>query len=175
MEPKNETLRYEQMLKCYTHLPKKMLALQHIDNVTEFVLHSLCTEGYLNLAKAAYFIDNPDFDCLKGIAGFDRKDKHHTDDVILANKEQFTSHISDCAFNQKVKNIEKSSPTKRADSHEEIVKEISKELNINNPLYRTWNIKHENYGLLIFEGPSKEEMNDEFLQGLSLLGFCPIS
>ena len=37
--------RYQQLLKCFTHLPQQILSLRDIDNVTEYVLHSLCDEG----------------------------------------------------------------------------------------------------------------------------------
>ena len=57
-------------------IPKKLLSAQHVDNVAEFVLHERSHENCFNLRRAAYFVDNPDFNCLKGIAGFCRKEAY---------------------------------------------------------------------------------------------------
>ena len=51
-------------------LPQKILSLHGRADLAEFVLRDLCHERCFNLKKAAFFIDNPDFNHLKGIAGF---------------------------------------------------------------------------------------------------------
>ena len=105
MKPNSVAPRYQQLLKCFTHLPEQILSLHDIDNVTEYVLHSLCVEDCLNLSKAAYFIDNPDFDCLKGVAGFNKQEETYTYDVPLNDHNHFREHVSNCAFNKKVRDI----------------------------------------------------------------------
>ena len=65
-----EAGRHYTILNTLSKLPRKMLSLKGQENVTEFVLHELCHKNCFNLDKAAYFVDNPDFDCLKGMAGF---------------------------------------------------------------------------------------------------------
>ncbi len=173
MERKDVSPRYQEMLKCFTHLPQKILSLQGIDNMTEFVLHTLCDEGCLNLVKAAYFIDNPDFNCLKGVAGFDKSEEYHTKNN-LSDHTSFKSHLSSCAFNQQVRTINKPSFKRQEHSQEEVVKRLATELGMRNPLSYSWTIKHDNYGLLLFERTFEEESHEEFLNGLSLLGFCPV-
>ena len=52
-------------------LPKRMVPLydlEAIGNIPEFVLHDLCHEDCFNLKKAAFLVDNPDFDSLQGVA-----------------------------------------------------------------------------------------------------------
>lgn len=175
MERKDVSPRYQEMLKCFTHLPQQILSLHGIDNMTEFVLHSLCNEGCLNLSKAAYFIDNPDFDCLKGMAGFDKYEAYHTADSLLHNDTSFNSHLLQCAFNQIVRDVNRSSIKRKEEEQERLVQELAHELGIQNPMIHTWSTRHENYGILLFERNVDEEPTEEFLQGLSLLGFCPVS
>ncbi len=83
MKPNELTPRYEALLRCFTHLPQQILSLHKIDNATEYVLHSLCDAGCLDLQKAAYLVDNPDFDCLQGVAGFNKAEEVHTCEKVL--------------------------------------------------------------------------------------------
>jgi hypothetical protein len=175
MERKDVCPRYQEMLKCFTLLPHKILSLHGIDNMTELVLHTLCNEECLNLSKAAYFIDNPDFDCLKGIAGFDRNEEYHQEDIPLDDQSVFSHHLSQCAFNKKVRGIQRPSFKRRGEeSHNELLKQLAGELDMGNPIAYNWNAKHDNYGILLFERDFAEEPSKEFLEGLSLLGFCPV-
>ena len=69
MKPDMMMYRHAQIVDNLRRLPRKMLQLHGRDNVTDFVLHELCSKNYFNIPKAAYFIDNPAFNCLKGIVG----------------------------------------------------------------------------------------------------------
>ncbi len=174
------TSRHKQLLRCFAYLPQQILSLHEIDNATEYVLHSLCHEGGFNLSKAAYFVDNPDFDCLKGVAGFNGDEEVQTCENVLANKEYFDQHIKNCAFSNKVREINESSIRKSDKSIEETVKRLAELLEIEDPSHYTLTIKHNNFGLVIYEHKaSSEEENHEkqkdLLTGLALLGFCPIS
>ena len=177
MKQNENSPRYQRLLKCFTQLPQQILSLSDVDNVTEYVLHSLCDEGCLNLSKAAYFIDNPDFDCLKGLAGFNKDEEIYTCDTVLNDEVHFREHMDSCAFNKKVRAINLPSARKLVESQDKCVQRLATILGIRNPMYHTWTIKHDNYGLLIFERAPIEDhtLQQEFLKGLSLLGFCPVS
>ena len=177
MKPNNGVApRYQQLLKCFTHLPQQMLSFDGVENVTEFVLHSLCDEGCLNLARAAYFIDNPDFDCLKGVAGFNKDESLYSCKTALNDQEKFKEHVNTCAFNKKVRDITAASARRSDQDINRTVEILANKLGFNNPLHHSWIIKHDNYGLLIFETESGDkEQCEEFVKGLSLLGFCPVS
>lgn len=177
MEGNEMTSRHKQLLRCFAHLPQQILSLHQIDNATEFVLHSLCHEGGFNLSKAAYFIDNPDFDCLKGVAGFNKDEEVHTCDDILANEDYFTRHMDSCQFNKRVRRITAPSVKKIDDSIEKAVSRLAALLEIEDPSYYTLTIKHNNFGLVIYEQKTAEDhkMQEELLTGLALLGFCPIN
>jgi hypothetical protein len=168
---------YDAILHCFTHLPKQILTLHEIDNVTEYVLHSLCQEGCLNFSKAAYFIDNPDFNFLKGIAGFDKDDEIYTCESIIAEDGSVFTERNNCSYNQKVREITISSPKRNGEPHEKMLEKLVEVLDMSNPSYHSWNIKHDNFGLLIYECSNEldQKLHEEFLHGLSILGFCPVS
>ncbi len=171
----NETSpRYEKLLRCFTNLPQQILSLNGTENMTEYVLHSLCEEGCLNLSKAAYFIDNPDFDCLKGVAGYSKEEETYTCDTVLGT--DFKEHMDNCAFNKKVRGLNFPSPRRLKEENDRHVHHLAGILGMTNPIYHTWTIKHDNYGLLIFELQRPDDaQQQEFLEGLSILGFCPVS
>src|SRR5947207_14497437 len=98
MKSENMMYRHAHVIDNLRRLPRKMLSLHGLDNVTEFVLHELCDKHCFNLQKAAYFIDNPDFDCLKGVVGVSHAELHNIVD-IWDNPAIFSEHITKSAFN----------------------------------------------------------------------------
>lgn len=164
------------MLTCLVDLPRKMLSLDDVENVTEFVLHDLCHEHCFDLNKAAYFVDNPDFDCLKGVAGFSRDQSYKNCDAIWHETDSFSNHMHSSPFNKKVRNTHRCSVKKSNDSYEQLAQEIANDLGFKHHGVCSWNMKHQNNGLVIYE---KESANETFADsyianGLSLLSFCPI-
>lgn len=177
--PVNEIFeRRYAVLNRLSQLPRKMLSLRDQENMTEFVLHELCHADCFDLEKAAYFVDNPDFDCLKGVAGIWRPEVYATpSDDIWQNPNAFSAHMQGSMFNQKVRDFVHSSLRKNKGSDEEIVHLIAQELHMDNPGYYSWDMKHYNHGLLVYEKPYKigDACDvDTVLNGLSLLSFCPI-
>lgn len=175
MEYKEKIERQYRMLAHMSNLPKKMLIHHGKDNITEFVLYELCHEHCFNFNRAAYFIDNQDFNCTKGIAGFSR-DEVYSHPEIWENPSQFSEHMKSSAFNKKVRSINRTSLKKIADSHEQLAQEIAKDLGFKNFGYCTWPVKHENDGFLVYEKVSALDTyaDDYLINGLSLLAFCPV-
>jgi hypothetical protein len=169
--------RYHQMLDCLGSLPQKMVTIHPRDNATEFVLHELCSEKCFNLQKAAYFIDNHDFDCFRGVAGFSKQEEYNNGDSHWDSPESFSDHMKSCSFNRKVRIINKQSFKKAGASQQDIVDHIGYNLDFGNPLCFSWPIKHDNEGVLIIERPQESEedlFNRHLRQGVHLLAFCPI-
>lgn len=163
------------MLKSISDLPRKILQHHYTDNVAECVLYELCHEHCFNLNKAAYFIDNPDFNCTRGITGFSREESY-SQPSIWQDVTHFSQFMKDSAFNKKVREINRCSLKKIEDSHEVLAREIAQELGFKNYGVCEWQMKHDNHGFLIYEKASTtDNYADEFLvSGLALLGFCPI-
>lgn len=145
------------------------------DNLSEFVLHDLCSEQGFNLRKAAYLINNPDFTCLKGIAGY-----HHPevfDGVSWLNPKDFTSHMQKAGFNQRVRSYTDNSlfATDAKELSKKKIHELIDYLEIEDPTYHTWQAKHNNQGILIFERPQDQAVGQEHLFNfLHMLSFCPV-
>jgi len=127
----------------------------------------------LIFSKAAYFIDNPDFNCCKGVAGCCAQERYNNAGDAWKKPEPFSKHMESASFNKKVRQINDVSNSHKLD---EMVKNFSTQLDIKNPEYYSWDLKNDNKGILIFEkNPENyEEVKSHLPQGLSLLGFCPI-
>jgi hypothetical protein len=165
----------DDILSQLCKLPRKILSLQGHDNVTEFVLHDLCNERCFNFNKAAYFVDNPDFNCFKGIAGFSREEQYPNEDIWV-DANLFSSHMKNASFNQKVRNFTRESLMRTGEKDSEVVQEIAQELGLKNHAYCSWNMKHENHGLLIYQASEKpiKDKKEQLFNGVCLLSFCPI-
>lgn len=174
MKKKEQENRVHEVLLCVTSLPQNIINLHGLENMPEFLLHSMCQKSCFDLPKAAYFVDNPEFNHLKGVAGFhhpESYEKNHWSDP-----EVFTEHMKNATFNKKVRDIMLSSIKKNSHSEGKIVQEISEHLGFEKPNYLTWQIKYSNFGLFIFEPRENEsELLQEHLHsGLHMLGFCPV-
>lgn len=173
MKPEKFSSRDQNILFCLSCIPQKMLQLKGSENTTEFVLHELCDFNCFNFSKAAYFVDNPDFNCCKGVAGCCAQERYHNPEDAWKKPEPFTKHMESAAFNRKVRQMSDVSLSHKLD---EMVKNFSIQLDIKNPEFYTWDLKHDNKGILIFEKNPEgyDEVKHHLPQGLSLLGFCPI-
>ena len=171
---KDNQNRVQEVLVCVTSLPQNLIKLHGQENMPEFLLHNLCQKSCFNLSKAAYFVDNPDFNHLKGVAGFhhpESYEKNHWQDPAT-----FTKHMREAPFNQQVREVLLDSIKKNNHSEEEVVGELSKALGFEDLHYLSWPTKYNNHGLLLFESDQKEhDLIEEHLHsGLHLLGFCPV-
>ncbi|BDC34488.1 hypothetical protein Noda2021_04460 [Candidatus Dependentiae bacterium Noda2021] len=176
MERDNRKVNTHDPLKQISYLPKKILSLQEADNLTEFVMHDLCHDHCFKITKAAYLVDNPDFNCLKGITGFSREESYPESQKIWEQPELFTEHMRTSPFNQHVRSLMLCSASKKsAISDQDMVHSLAENLGMKNHSYCTWNAKYDNHGLFLYEVASDCVIDkDHLLHGLCLLSFCPI-
>ncbi len=176
MKKKNYEQRRAELLRNISSIPKRMIQVNGKENMSELLLHNLSEKNCFNFAKSAIFIDNPDFDHLKGIAGFQSTNSYQSHDVW--NKpDEFTTYMKEHAFNQRVRSIGKQSIKKNNLSEKALFSVISQELELENPSYHTWPLKHDNHGFLIFELSDSAEtdlIEDHLEESLYLFGFCPV-
>lgn len=171
----NELLRrHKRLLGCLSGLPKKMISVDSLDNIPEFVLHGLCNKECFNLERAAYFVDNPDFDCFKGVAGFLKSENDRDYDTIWQDPESFASIMQESEFNQQVRAFLSKSVSASEKNFEQIVTEIGVELGFENPRSCCWDLRCFNKGILIYEKSDDKEFDQHFINSLYLLAFCPI-
>jgi len=167
--------RHQGLLANLSGLPKQMLSLYDLDNVAEFVLHGLCQESCFGLNQAAYFVNNPDFNCLKGVAGFSQEETKEQTNSVLASPESFSEFMRSSNFNKKVRETHKAGIDNSKESYDKAISELAEYVGISNPEYFTWDLKHDNYGVLVYKKSNSENLFDEhFTKSLYLLSFCPI-
>lgn len=176
MENKQHRALEVAVLQHLSNLRKMMVHHHELENLSEFVLHDLCAGPCFHVDKAAYFVNNPDFKMLRGITGYSRQEPHAQLQDAWSNQKQFISSMKDSSFNQKVRNNFYESFDRGADSEKYIVQKIADELEIANPAYHIWSLKHSNHGLLVYEPALHEEhvMHDHHLDALYYLSFCPV-
>lgn len=171
--------RRQQVFYCMSSLPKKMLMCPDSEHLAELVLYDLSHPHCFNLSKSAFFIDNPDFDCLQGIAGVAHNEvAFEASGEPFANvweaREQFANHMRASSFNTLVRSLSGAS-LQRSGKHidEEIAKFISP-LSLQKPVWRVFKTKHGNQGILVFEAPEHPFAQEDLALGAAFLGFCPI-
>ena len=158
-------------LRILNRLPRNILRLQGSENVSEFVLHDLCSECFA-FNKAAYFIDNPAFNCLKGVAGYNH-DESYTGE-IWQDPESFSNHMQSSSFNQKVRRCMQYSCKNCDQPDEKVLETLAHDLGMENFEYCSWDLKHENHGYLLYEKGGQDFEVEDLLCGLHLLSFCPV-
>ena len=164
-----------QALLCIAQLPKYMIQYTDRYNIAEFLLHSLSGQNCFNLSKAAYFIDNPDFNHLQGIVGYHELESYKNNH--WENPDLFAQHMQEKNFNKIVRAMSLPSIQRNQKQHKDVGEELAYTLEINQPQILTWPLKHQNYGLLIFESPASSldnEFHEQLELGAHLLGFCPV-
>ncbi|MBT4595275.1 hypothetical protein HOD08_05355 [bacterium] len=160
-------------------LPHRVLKHHHLDGLAQVVLHDLAHKNSFNLSKATYFVDNPDFDHVAGVAGFHRDESPDVDDV-WEDPETFVKTMEKSDYHTNVKKVLKNSLKKRdvdLSDHDE-VHQLGRDLGMKNPQALSWEMKHGNHGVLVFETDDDKEMSS-WQTGLlhsfvALLGMCAI-
>lgn len=160
------------LLNQFGTFSKNMVDHHHLENLSEFVLHDLCSDSGFDIKKAAYLVHNPDFECVKGVAGF-----HQPESFAQSSWQDhkgFTAHMKQAAFNQQVRAYNQENfPAKEV--LDQNIEEVADYLNMSDPSYHVWNSKHNNQGVFIFEGLAGEELSQGHLRNfLHMLSFCPI-
>lgn len=166
------------LLHHLSRIAPQMLRLRNHDNLTEFVLHELCCRKGFNIEKAAYFVDNPDFDCLKGIAGFSHAEAYPESHSIWDAPDAFSKHMVQAPFNQKVRGFNHTSVKKSSEDDALLVKEMAQDLGFKNYNFYSWDMKYDNHAILLFERPTAQHVlslpEEHLKNGVSLLSFCPL-
>lgn len=175
MVHKSSAQNDKKLLTKLSDFSKNVTQHHHLENLSEFVLHDACSIDQFNVSKAAYLVNNPDFSCLKGVVGYHAPESFKKGDLWM-NQKAFTSHMKSSNFNQQVRSIEDKAlilDGQRMDDAR--IYGLADQLEINDPMYHVWTMKHDNQGVLIFQRPQDFDMGEEhFLHFLYMLSFCPI-
>jgi hypothetical protein len=153
---------------------KNIVGNHHLENLSEFVLHDLCAGDVFNISKAAYLVNNPDFECMKGVVGYAQNESFKGQAWDMP--KDFTAHMQQSDFNQKVRLIyDKALKNDASGLEKRRVQELADQLEIENPLFHVWTMKHDNQGLLIFERPNYiDDSHEHMVNFMPMLSFCAI-
>lgn len=166
--------QHAHILQCLADLPKKMMSLQNNDNVQEFVLHELCHDHCFNLTKAAFFVDSPDFNVLKGVVGISKAESYF--DSIWDDPKAFSEHMQQSSFNRLVKDFAHHTIISAdLDGTKTALTDIAQRFDFHAPAFHIWSMRYGNSGYLIYDHERHlDEFQDQFNNSLYLLSFCPL-
>jgi hypothetical protein len=170
---KNTRDHYQALLKLGS-IPEKMVMTHGCENLAEFVLHELCDESCLALHKVAFFLDNPDFNCFKGIVGISDQERfaHHD---AWNNVTDFSQHMRGANFNQSTRSIARDSIAKNGTQWAKCAEDIAQTITVDDHGWYIFSAKHGNTGLIIFTPNAlNDHMRMTLAAGASLLGLCPV-
>jgi len=164
------------LLKNLIQMPANLVKMHGSHNLTEFVLHELATPDNFHFGKIGYFVDNPDFDCFKGVVGYDREQAYPHSHSIWDNSDAFTNHMQSASFNQKVRDYARPSIKRGSMCNQDIVDEIASTFSFNSPSYYCWQMRHDNHGMVMYEFVNGHDHWDQedFSCAMHLLSLCPI-
>ncbi|MCX5924233.1 MAG: hypothetical protein NTZ68_02330 [Candidatus Dependentiae bacterium] len=165
----------QELLSKLGGFSKNMVQNHHLENLSEFIIHDLCAQDAFNISKAAYLVNNPDFSCLKGVAGYHHPESFKQDNSWQLQKE-FTSHMKQSDFNQSVRSVnDRSLFMGDNGSEQNKVQELIQRFDMRDPVLHTWNMKYDNQGIFIFEKPEDSQIvQDHLLNFLHMLSFCSV-
>lgn len=171
---------YKVIVERFALVPKRMINLYGFDsphNLSEFLLHEICDADLFNIKRAAFLVDNPDFNEIRGIAGYSKEETYKNRTKHWEEPESFSLHMQTAPYNQKVKSFCGCESIKRnSGDYARFLDKYAKALDFNYPTISTWDLKHYNHGIFLYELDGKYEHNlkenlDNFLH---MLAFCPL-
>ncbi len=167
----------QELLSMLLDLPNKILNHHEVDGLAQLILHDVAHENHFGLKRASYLIDNPEFDCLRGVAGYvDSECKHHQHDM-WTTPHSFAHDMREAAFHNRLLQLEQRSIKRntKASNHLDDVRNIAMDLGMVNPWVYAKDLRHGNHGILIVEEGVKrlDEDDHELLAHISsILGLC---
>src|SRR5438876_816123 len=96
-------LRQHNLFYRLSCVPEKIVSAHGTENLAEFVLYELCHPECFHFEKAAFFVDNPDFDCLRGVAGFAAEDIDQSSQDVWQGHDDFSTRMKNSEFNKQVR------------------------------------------------------------------------
>lgn len=158
-------------------IPQKIVQHQSAEGLAQAILHEIAGPQGFALKRAAYIVDNPDFDCMKGVAGFCKNDALDTSGM-WDRLGSFVNDSKQASFVKEVCRFEDKSLRRRditTKDHPEIFR-IADGFGINQPQTMSWGIKHDNHGLFLFEpGDNVCVWRHALLANVvAMLGLCAI-
>lgn len=168
----------QQLVEILAHLPHHIVKHHYDDHLSNFVLYEI-SKGF-GLTKAAYMVDNPDFDHLRGVAGYCNKQMQTPHSDIWSNIESVRGDLIQKPFQDNIgKHMGQSVKRKQVPGAESVahlqeLSDLAKTWGMENPACLVWESKHGNHGVFVFEKGSQIGVWRYSLLGriVALLSLC---
>ncbi|MCL5436621.1 MAG: hypothetical protein M1549_01935 [Candidatus Dependentiae bacterium] len=172
MNPPTMTARRYELISRLSRLPKQIISVRDADYLAELIFCELCGQNCFNLKKAAYFLDNPDFDCCRGIVGISADEFQSPGEELWADPLSISDRVRRSPFYQKVRALNHASAMKNNSDY--VLTEIAKMLGIEHPTFCICDARHENHAILISDERVDDEVSEYLEYGMSILSLCPL-
>lgn len=164
----------QDLLTMLLDLPNKILMYHEVQGLAQLILHDVGHDQHFGFKRATYLVDNPEFDCLKGVAGFVNHECQHHHHDLWADPHRFIHDMREAEFHNKLLQLVRKS-IKRGTNHIDAARGVAHDLGMVNPMVYAQDLRHGNHGILIVEEGVKRLDDDdhELLAHISaILGLC---
>lgn len=170
--PSSNFLGNQELMNLFYQIPHKIMKHHDVEGVAQLVLADVSRN--LGFKRASYLIDNPDFGCLKGIAGFCQNQNNNDD--FWQDPQNALKVADQAAFHASIKQfLHESMQRTQGVCALDDLKKLGNILGISQPRVHTWKMRHGNTGILIYEKGEQGTDAEEILErATALLGLCPI-
>jgi hypothetical protein len=157
-------------------LPRKILHHHDVEGLAQLVLHELGHDESLGLSKAGYLIDNPDFGCMRGVAGYSSDECAYHQHDMWHTPQTFSHDMQEAPFHKRLAQFSYTSLQRLRNDEidEDDVHALAQALGMSNPSLVVWRMKHGNNGLLLFEHDAHQAAHHkEIIQNVApILSLC---
>ncbi|MBM3894396.1 hypothetical protein FJ366_02260 [Candidatus Dependentiae bacterium] len=178
--PLSLSLAQQELVHSLLSLPPKIMLHHDISGLAQLVLHELAHDRNFKLKKAIYLADNPDFDHLVGVAGYSLEDKDLISVDMWSDPVSAIERLNESTYSKQIKAVlQQSMKARHVDlQNKEEIERLGKLMGLEKPQFFSWDLKHGNHGLFIFEyidSSAVEDLKHKLLSNAAaLLGFCPL-
>ena len=171
MNTQRENTREKQLLYHVGSISRLMINNHMRDDLSAFVLHELCSKNGFGLQKAAYFVNNPDFQCLKGVGGYYIAEAFNG--TSWEHDQDFMKHMEKALFHNKIRQYQ-TKHIKNLTSKSSL-DQLQDQFEFEHPEAQVWNLKHDNQGIFLFDKKDNATLVDDHLVDfVNYLGFCQV-
>lgn len=158
-------------------IPHYILQNHHLDGLAQLILLHLANPECFALQKAAYLIDNPDFNCLKGVTGTFENEALKFDYTWWQSAEKILEQTQKASiFHNRVRSL--LLPSLKPDAEKsDSIQQLATFLEFDQqPKICSWPMKNNNRGILLYQPnenlgvPWKQNLLDNAVALLSLGG-----
>ena len=167
----------QQLLQMLLDLPNKILYHHEIEGLAQLILHDVSHDHHFGFKRASYLVDSPEFDSLRGVAGFAEGECDYHKEDLWSDPRSFLHDMREARFHNELLKLTRQSVKKDVlhAGKQELIRGVAHDLGMVNPWVYSFDMRHGNHGILIVEEGVKQldEDDHELLTHVAaMLGLC---